>query len=85
MGCGRFECADGVDNAAAVRAGQDIPAGCDGFHLFGLVAQGDAGDLQPVGLFLHAAGIGQEHAGRFFEGDDVEITDGVEKPEGGAF
>lgn len=62
MGFWRREVLDGGDDAVAVRAGQDVPAGRYGFHPFGFVAQGDAGNLQPVGLFLHAAGVGQEYA-----------------------
>ena len=78
---GRFERADGGDDAVAVRSGQDVPAGRDGFYPFGFVAQGYTGDLQPVGLFLHAAGIGKEHARGLFEGDDVEITQGIDNCE----
>ena len=55
MGSVRFERADGGDDAVAIRAGQDIPAGCDGFDPFCFVAQGDAGNPESVGLFLHAA------------------------------
>ena len=85
MGGGRFECADGGDDAVAIRASQDVPAGFDGFHPFGFVAQGNTGNLQPVGLFLHAARIGEEHAGGLFEGDDVEIAQGIDEPKGGMF
>ena len=69
---GGFESADCGDDAVAVRAGQDVPAGFNGFHPFGFVAQGNTGNPEPVGLFLHAAGIGEEHARGLFEGDDVE-------------
>ena len=30
-----------------------------------------------------AAGIGEKHARGLFEGDDVEIAQGIEKPKGG--
>jgi hypothetical protein len=30
-------------------------------------------------VFLHAAGIGEEHARGLFEGDDVEIAYGINK------
>ncbi len=79
MGGGRFESADGGDDAVTIRTGQDVPAGCDGFDPFCFVSQGDAGDPEPVGLFLHAAGIGEEEARGFFEGDDVEIADGIDE------
>jgi len=38
MGSGRFERADGGNDAVTIRTGQDVPAGCDGFHPFGFVA-----------------------------------------------
>ena len=83
VGGGRFERADGGGDAVAVRAGQDVPAGFDGFDPFGFVAQGNTGNFQPVGLFLHAAGVGEEHAGGFFKGDDVEIAQGIDEPKRG--
>ena len=85
MGGGRREVSDGVDDAAAIRAGQDVPAGRDGFYPFGFGAQGNTGNPEPVGLFLHAAGIGEEHARGLFEGDDVEIAQGIDEPKRGMF
>ena len=79
----RREVLDGGDDAVAIRSGQDVPAGRDGFHPFGFVTQGYTGNFQPVGLFLHAARVGEEHAGGLFEGDDVEIADWVDDPKGG--
>ena len=85
VGGGRFERADGGGDAVAVRTGQDVPAGRDGFYPFGFVAQCDAGNFQPVGLFLHAAVVGEEHARGLFEGDDVEIAQGIDEPKRGMF
>ena len=85
VGGGRFESADGGDDAVAIRASQDVPTGFDGFHPFGFVAQCDAGNFQPVGLFLHAAGVGEKHARGLFEGDDVEIAQGIDEPKEGMF
>ena len=85
VGGGRFERADGGGDAVAVRAGQDVPARLNGFYPFGFVAQGNTGNPEPVGLFLHAAGIGEEHARGLFEGDDVEIAQGIDEPKRGMF
>jgi len=83
MGGGRFEVLDGGDDAVAFSAGQDVPAGRDGFHPFRFITQGNTGNLQPVSLFLHAAGVGKEDARGLFKGDDVEIADWVDDPKGG--
>lgn len=79
VGGRRFKRADGGIDAVAICPGQDVPARRDGFDPFGFVPQGNAGNLQPVGLFLHAAGIGEEKARRLFEDDDVEITHGIDQ------
>ena len=36
-------------------------------------------------VFLHAAGIGEKHARGLFEGDDVEIAQGIDEPKRGMF
>ena len=82
---GRFERADCGDDAVAIRAGQDVPAGRDGFYPFGFVAQGNTGNPEPVGLFLHASGVGKEDARGLFKGDDVEIAQGIDEPKRGMF
>ena len=61
-----------------IRAGKDVPAQLQGFDPFRFVPQGNAGNFQPIGFFLHAAGVGKEKTGGFFQGDDVEIADGID-------
>jgi hypothetical protein len=36
-------------------------------------------------VFLHAAVVGEEHARGLFEGDDVEIAQGIDEPKRGMF
>jgi len=50
---------------AAIVPPEGVPAGLDGFHPLGLIAEGDAGRLKPVGLLLHPSGIGQQAASVF--------------------
>src|SRR5689334_17116736 len=60
---------DGFANGRGICTDEAVPALGDGLDPFGLSAEGEAGDGEPVGFFLHTAGIGEDEAGVALKSD----------------
>ena len=74
---------DGVAQAFRVPADQGVRALDHGDGAFRVVAERQAGDLQPGGLLLHAARVGDHHRRRPLQGQEVEVAQRIQQPQPG--
>ena len=72
------------EQLAHVLTDQDVGAGGDRHRAFGVLAHGQAGRAEVRGLFLNAAGVGDDQRRMHLQREKFDVPDRVDEPDVGA-